>query len=197
MMKIPAHRRDILRLGAASLALGVLPGCTIVHGKNTTSITLNVAKIRAYAQAGINAAATILALTPVTAALGASTIAAITAASQALSEGLSAFEAQAGANVTIVYASDRLSTQIDALLDALEKLSQDLSAAVASISTGLDATTRASVTVALNALSTIVAIFQALLSGTVVVGTKRDSGQKPQTGQMSESLALHVLGVPL
>lgn len=52
-----------LRLSAAAI-LGALPACTVINGKNTTTFVLNVAKICAYAQAGLNAASTILSIPP-------------------------------------------------------------------------------------------------------------------------------------
>ncbi|UYH50799.1 hypothetical protein N5W20_06725 [Candidatus Kirkpatrickella diaphorinae] len=191
-MKNMFSRREALRLSAAAAILGALPACTVINGKNTTTLVLNVAKIRAYAQAGLNAASTILSIPPVSAALGAGVAAAISVASEGVSAALSAFESEAGDQVTIVYNSDSLKSKVDALLTALENLSQSLAKALASVSTELDEKTRADVTTALDALSTIVAIFQALLSGTIAVGAPYGRARGLPMTEAQALAALHV-----
>lgn len=191
-MKNMFSRREALRLSAAAAITGVLPACTVINGKNTTTLVLNVAKIRAYAQAGLNAASTILSIPPVAAALGAGVAAAISAASEGVAAALNAFEAEAGDQVTIVYNSDSLKTKVDALLTELEKLSQSLAKALTSVSTELDDKTRADVTTALDALRTIVAIFEALLSGTIAVGAAYKNAQGQSMTEAQALATLHV-----
>lgn len=191
-MKNMFSRREALRLSAAAAILGALPACTVINGKNSATLVLNVAKIRAYAQAGLNAASTILSIPPVSAALGAGVAAAISVASKGVSAALSAFESEAGDQVTIVYNSDSLKSKVDALLTQLENLSQSLAKALGSISTDLDDKTRADVTTALDALSTIVAIFQALLSGTIAVSATYDNGRGLPMTEAQALATLHV-----
>ncbi|MEE8658300.1 hypothetical protein CGLAMM_10850 [Acetobacteraceae bacterium EV16G] len=191
-MKNMFSRREALRLSAAAAIMGALPACTVIDGKNTTTLVLNVAKIRAYAQAGLNAASTILSIPPVAAALGVGVAAAISAASEGVSAALSAFEAEAGDQVTIVYNSDSLKTKVDALLTELEKLSESLAKALTSVSTELDDKTRADVTTALDALRTIVAIFEALLSGTIAVGAACGRAKGPSMTEAQALATLHV-----
>lgn len=192
-MKKPHSRRAFLRLSCASAAILTLPDCSVIHGKNTTTLILNVAKIRAYAQAGLNAAATILSLPLVASTIGAGVAATITLSSEGVVSALNAFEAEVGDQVTIVYDSGDLKSKVDALLSALEKLSHGLTKALGSMSPSLDEKTRATVATALNALSTIVAIFQALLSGAIAVGGAPRRRARP----MTESEALATLGVTL
>lgn len=191
-MKHMFNRRAILGLSCAAATMAVLPDCTVINGKNTTTLVLNVAKIRAYAQAGLNAASTILGIPPVAAALGIGVSAAISAASGAVSSALDAFEAEVGDQITVVYGADSLKSKVDALLTALDDLTENLTKALTTVSTELDANTRADVMTALNALKTIVAIFQALLSGAIAVSTPR---MAPRDRPMNEAEALKTLGV--
>lgn len=94
--------------------------------------------------------------------------------------------------MTIVYNSDSLKSKVDALLTELENLSQSLAKALTSVSMELDAKTRADVTTALDALSTIVAIFQALLSGTIAVGAPYGHARGLPMTEARALAALHV-----
>ena len=83
-------RRTFLRSTGLVAAAATLTACTVTTSGKTTTLTLNTTKVKAYAQAGINAVTTILSITAISTAMGAPAVAVIEAAGGALSTALSA-----------------------------------------------------------------------------------------------------------
>ncbi|OUJ16475.1 hypothetical protein [Acetobacter sp. DsW_063] len=176
-------RRAALR-GLGALAAGTaLAACTVTTSGNVTTITLNVAKITAYGQAGVNAAATIISLASGISALT-PYLAAIEAAETALATALTAFSAAAGSSVTVSYDDTNWKTRVDSLLSDIESVSSTIAAAISGAGSSLSSTVKSDATTAANALATVVSLFEALLGSTSAA----------RLG-MTEAQALKALGV--
>ncbi|MCP1246480.1 hypothetical protein NKW54_11070 [Acetobacter cerevisiae] len=99
-------RRTFLCSASLVAAAGTLTACTVTTSGKTTTLTLNTTKVKAYAQAGINAVTTILSITAVSTAMGAPAVAVIEAAGGALSTALSALASETNGNLTVSYDAD-------------------------------------------------------------------------------------------
>ncbi|GBQ69571.1 hypothetical protein AA103196_2250 [Ameyamaea chiangmaiensis NBRC 103196] len=179
-------RRCFLRALAAGSAIGVLGACTVSTSGNVTTITVNVAKVKAYGTAGLNAVSTILSVAAIASAIGAPAVAGIEAASVALSASLAAFSTAAGSSVTVTYDNTSFKTAIDSVLADLKAVASDLAAAISGANTKVGSSALSTATTALDALQTVVSVFEGLLG---VVSARRVGAT------MTEAQALAILHV--
>jgi hypothetical protein len=153
-----------LSAGAASLTLA---GCATMKDGHTTTVTLNVAKVTAYAQAGLNAITSVtdaLALFP---SLSTYTAPALKVEA-ALEEALGNFTTAAGSSVSVSYDDTSIKTLVDLVLAAIQSvaslIARVIEAMAAQAALGLSDRTVAKVKLVYDALTTIVSVFRALLS---------------------------------
>ena len=177
-------RRGFLGALAAGSALGVLGACTVTKNGKVTTITLNVAKVKAYGQAGLNAVDTILSIAAVATAIGAPAVAVINVADGALSAALTAFTSAAGSSITVSYDNANMKTRINSVLSALQVVATDLQAGLTGASAKVSSSILSDAMTALSALKTLVSVFEGLLG---VVSLAEPA--------MTEAQALRVLGV--
>ncbi|MGS0648900.1 hypothetical protein ACU81Q_14880 [Komagataeibacter melomenusus] len=189
-------RRAFLR-GSSALVAGVaLTACTVTKNGEVTTLTLNVAAIKDYGQAGLNAVSTILSIAALASAIGAPTVAIINAGDTALGAALNAFSSAAGSTLTITYDDTNWKSRVDSVLSALATVESDLSAAITGVETKVASTDLSNANTALNALATIVSAFKALLDSVAVrrpVGAMATTTPAPSQAQVQQ--ALRVLGV--
>ncbi|KXV38582.1 hypothetical protein AD942_13475 [Gluconobacter japonicus] len=157
------NRRDFLKFLAAGSALGTLGACTITSSGNVTTVTLNVAKVKAYGVAGLNAVTTILSIDAVASAIGTSSVTAIETAGLTLQNALTAFLNAAGSNVTITYDSTSFKSQIDSILADLQNVSSLLGVAVSQASSMFPGSILENAGTVVSALKTILSIFEGVL----------------------------------
>ncbi|GAN95351.1 hypothetical protein Geu3261_0020_014 [Komagataeibacter europaeus NBRC 3261] len=198
---VDGGRRRFLGMGLLSAAgiaaAAMLPGCKSTTTGNVTTITINVAEIKDYGQAGLNAVTTVLSIAAVASAIGTPAVGIIGLADTALSTALTDFSTAAGSTLTITYDDTNWKTRVDSILSALTKVESDLSAAITGVSTKVSSTDLANANTALNALATIVSAFKALLDSVAMrrnVGA-RLSGSAAAPSQAQVQQALQVLGV--
>lgn len=198
---VDGGRRRFLGIGLLSAAgiaaAATLPACTVTKSGNVTTITINVAEIKDYGQAGLNAVSTILSIAAVASAIGTPAVGIIGLADTALSTALNSFSMAAGSTLTISYDDTNWKSRVDSVLSALTKVESDLSAAITGVSTKVSNTDLSDASTALNALGTIVSAFKALLDSVAVrrnVGA-RLSASTPAPSRVQVQQALKVLGV--
>ena len=190
-------RRAFLRNSSALVAAAALAACSTSKSGNVTTITINVAEIKDYGQAGLNAVTTVLSIAAVASAIGTPAVGIIGLADTALSTALTDFSTAAGSTLTITYDDTNWKTRVDSILSALTKVESDLSAAITGVSTKVSSTDLSNANTALNALATIVSAFKALLDSVAArrnVGA-RLSGSAVAPSQTQVQQALQVLGV--
>lgn len=161
-------RRVLLRAGTGTLAAGLLAACAVTKSGNVTTITINVAEIRDYGQAGLNAVSTILSIAALASAIGSPAVGIINVADTALSAALTSFSTAAGSTLTISYDDTNWKSRVDSILSALTKVEDDLSMAMTGVSTKVSGTDLSDASTALNALGTIISAFRALLDSVAV-----------------------------
>lgn len=195
-------RRSLLRTSSLGLAAALLAACTVTTQNGVTTITLDVAKIKNYGQAGLNAAATVgsfLSGFPTLAPY----VAAIELADTALSGALTAFSTAAGSTLVITYNDANWKTRIDSLLTDLNKVGDAIEGAISGSGSVLSAKVLAEAKTYKNALATLISVFQGLLgvsdatapaSSAMPRAMIRTGAPHPITG-MTEAQALKVLGV--
>ncbi|GLP90272.1 twin-arginine translocation signal domain-containing protein [Gluconobacter frateurii] len=157
------NRRSFLKVLAAGSALGVLGACTVTTSGNVTTVTLNVAKVKAYGTAGINAVTTILSIAAVSSAIGAPTVAVIEAADVALQSALKAFSDGAGSKVMVSYDSTSFKSQIDSVLVDLQSVTSLLGIAVSQAASTVPNSILVNANTALSALKTVLSVFEGVL----------------------------------
>lgn len=158
-----SSRRGFLRTLAACTTLGVLGACTITKNGSVTTITVNVAKVKAYGQAGLNAVATVLSIAVVASAIGAPTVELIDVADAALDAALTAFTSAAGSSVTVSYDDATMKTRINSVLADLQKVSSLLQSGLTGASTKVSSSILSDANAALSALKTFVSVFEGIL----------------------------------
>lgn len=196
-------RRSFLRWSAL-IGATALTACTVTTTNGVTTLTLDVARVKNYGQAGLNAAATVTGFLSTFPALAPYALA-ITAAETALSGALSAFSTAAGSTLTISYNDATWKTRVDSILTDLDTLAGAIESAIAGSGSALSATVLTNAKTADSALATLISVFKALLG---VADAKAPVGNRmhmtrdrvlvgapvPATG-MTEAQALKVLGV--
>ncbi|MBO1326034.1 hypothetical protein K2X14_10290 [Acetobacter sp. TBRC 12305] len=181
-------RRAVLRHGAQLGVLGAataLAACTVTTSGTTTTLTLDVAKVKTYGQAGLNAAATVMGfLAPIPAL--APYAAGVQAACAGLSKALDAFSAAVGPALAVSYDDATCRTLVNSILSDMGALSSAMTAAIQGSGTLLSATVGADATTALNALDTLIDLFRGVLG---LAGDRARASPR-----MTEAQALAVLG---
>lgn len=197
-------------MGCALMSVGALvavattPGCSVTTTNGVTTITLDVAKVKAYGQAGLNAAATVTSFLSTFPTMAPYALA-ITTAETALAGALSAFSSAAGSTLTISYDDASWKTRVDSILTDLDTLAAAIESAIAGSGSTLSTSVIADAKTADNALATIIIVFKVLLG---VSDAKAPAGTRmrvtrdmllvgapvPATG-MTEAQALAALGV--
>lgn len=183
-------RRGLMTMLAAMSTMPLLASCETVTNGNTTTHTLNVAKIESYATAGLNAANTvvsILALNPSFLVF----VAPIKVVSESLSKNLDVFSSVVGDKIEISYDDTNFKTLVNTLMDDLDRVLTLIGTSVVSIlkdSLGLDSTLINRITVARDALATLVSVFKIMVGGFISTA----SGNEPT---MTEAQALVALNV--
>jgi hypothetical protein len=178
-------RRGALRASSALAALGLLARCGVVATRTTngvTTVTINVAKVNAYAQAGSNFAAAILS-EPLIATFIAPYAAVITAAQTLIMTDLTAFDAAAGGSVTLTFNAASIPLFISSVLTDMETLLGDVMKALPA--SAIVGTVEANI----EALSALISLFEAMIG---VMPAAAKPGAAPP---MSETDALKVLKV--
>ncbi|MBO1326843.1 hypothetical protein K2X14_17255, partial [Acetobacter sp. TBRC 12305] len=155
-------RRNFMRSSALGLSAAVLAACTVATTNGVTTITLDVAKVKNYGQAGLNAAATVTSYLSSFPAMAPYALA-ITAAETALSGALGAFSTAAGSTLTISYDDATWKTRVDSILTDLDTLAAAIENAIAGAGSILSASVIADAKTAYNALATVISVFKALL----------------------------------
>lgn len=193
--------RALMSVGAL-VAVATVSGCHVTTTNGVTTITLDVAKVKAYGQAGLNAAATVSSFLSAFPAL-APYAAAISVADTALSGALSAFSDAAGSTLTINYNDATWQTRVSSVLTGMTTVGGAINSAIAGSGSILSAKVIADAKTASNALATIVSVFEALLGissahAPVHAGMTCDmvfvGASNPTTG-MTEAQAMAILGV--
>jgi hypothetical protein len=188
-------RRGFLGLGAG-IAAAALGACTVSKSGNVTTVTLNVAEIKDYGQAGLNAVTLVLSIAAVASAIGTPVVGVIGLADTALSTALTDFSNAAGSTLTITYDDTNWKSRVDSILSGLTTLQTDLTAAITGASTKVSSADLSNANTALTALGTIVSAFKGMLdslAGRRNVGTMVAVAVPPAKVRVQQ--ALQVLGV--
>lgn len=156
-------RRNFMRTIVAGTAIGALGACTITTSGGVTTLSLNVAKVVAYGQAGINAVSMILSVAAVSSAIGAPAVAIINTSATALEAALAAFKTTAGSAVTVSYDNTSVKTAVDSVLSDLKTVAANLSSAVAGASTSVSSDILSTLNTTLKAVETVLSAFEAVL----------------------------------
>lgn len=183
-----SRRNLLLTLGAASM---MLASCSVVKNGSSTKLELDTIKVVNYAQAGLNAAATVagvVSLVPGMSDITAKFSTVITS----LSTNLTAFKDKIGSDIVIIeYNDSNWKSIVDSILKDIETISSIITAFVAQVTESnaiKDSKVVDQMSIVATAIATIVAIFKA------AVGAIPDTAAK-DAKYMSESEALAVLGV--
>ncbi|GCE89420.1 hypothetical protein MSKU15_1021 [Komagataeibacter diospyri] len=199
---IDGGRRRFLGMGlmtaAGIAAVASLSACSVSMTGNVTTVTINVAEIKDYGQAGLNAVSTVLSIAAIASAIGTPAVSIIGLADTALSTALTTFSDAAGSTLTISYDDTNWKSRVDSVLSALTKVESDLSAAITGVSTKVSSSNLSNANTALNALGTIISAFKALLDSVAArrnVGARRLSGAAAAPSQTQVQQALRTLGV--
>ncbi len=177
-------RRHGLTMTAAAMPAALLAACGAVTTTTTsgiTTVTVNVAKVDAYAQAFQNAGNTILGMPGVAGLLGpyatvASNVTAI------VTTDIAAFDKAAGGKTVLTFDATSVPASVNSVLADGQKLLTTLRA-------GLPQTAIVgSLGTYLNALATVVSLFEAMIGAPPAAATR---GITP----MPEGVALTILGV--
>ncbi|MFT9220641.1 hypothetical protein [Gluconobacter oxydans] len=179
--------RALMSVGAVA-AIGMIDGCEVAKNGNVTTITINVAKVKAYGTALVNAVATILSVAAIASAVGAPTVAIIETASAALEAALDSFASSAGSTVTVDYDTTSWKTLLDSIYSDAETLVADLDSAITGASTKVTSSALSTATTALDAAKTVLSAFQALLG---ITSARR--AISPRRQGMTLDQALNVL----
>ncbi|MFT9258933.1 MAG: hypothetical protein ABF535_12810 [Acetobacter sp.] len=183
-------RRAVMRHGARMGALAAattLAACTVTTSGSTTTVTLDVAKVRAYGQAGLNAAATVMDFLAPLPGL-APYVAGIRTACAGLSGALGAFSAAVGPALAVSYDDATWKTLVNSILSDMGAVSSAIAAAIQGGGSTFSASVGADATTALNALDTLINLFSGVLG---LAGAALTPGQP----RMTERQALKSLGV--
>lgn len=163
-MKISGRhaRRAALRLLPLT-ALVLLGACTVSTSGDTTTVTISTAKIDAYGKVGISAVTTILSVAAVASAIGAPTVAIITAAGAAVTAALAGFDNATNGSVSFTLDDTSALTAAKSVVTSLSALLADLKSAASSLSGKIGSNDLANVTTSINAAETALALVEALL----------------------------------
>ena len=195
-VNLATGRRGFLGLGAGIAATAALGACTVSKSGNVTTVTLNVAEIKDYGQAGLNAVTLVLSIAAVASAIGTPAVGVISLADTALSTALTSFSTAAGSTLTITYDDTNWKSRVDSILSDLTTLQTDLTAAITGASTKGSSADLTNANTALSALGTVVSAFKGVLDSVATrrnVGAMAAAAVPPSKAQVQQ--ALQVLGV--
>lgn len=178
-------RRGFLKALGAGAAIGALGACTITKSGNVTTLTLNVAKVSAYAKAASNFIDTALSIPVIVAALGAPTVAIIKVAAAAISSGAADISSAANGSASVSYDNTDVKTAFTSIVNNFMSVVNYVKAAI----TGVESSTGTSsdlskATTAADAAETILSLLEAMISVALARG-----------GKMTEAQALRTLHV--
>lgn len=178
-------RRQVLHAGGAGCVLGLLTACTLQSDGPVTSLSLNIAKIQAYAQAGYNFSQMLLSIPVVAQQLGEAGCAFVKTVGLNIHTALDALIATAGGALTVSYNNASVKTAFQSILSDIQMLVSQ----AANILNTEDKSDSASqkIQIALTAAQTIVSLMLAMIRSSV--------GAKAVRRAMDEHEALHSLGV--
>lgn len=188
LAKKKASRRGFLAGVGALAGVGVLAACKSTTVNGVTTVEINVAKINAYGQAGINAVKTIMGFAPIAAAVPPAISTAVNVAEGILSSALSAFDTSSKGLLVVSYNDANWKSRIDSVLADMQTVSDDLRAAVSSVTGKVSSSVLNDAATALNALDTVISFFEAM------IGYLGDTKRVPI---MTEEQALAILKVPV
>lgn len=182
-------RRSLFGFGAIGLASVALSGCVTTRNGSTTTTTLSVAKVEAYIAAGLTAADTVASVFSAIPSLSKYSSDLHNAVSF-LTTASAAFSSAVGNKVTIDYNDANWKTIIDSILGAIKNIVSVIYSIIIDLKTeNLSAEQKQileKVELAYNAISTVLAVFQAVLTPATADLSKM---------KMSEGQALAVLNV--
>lgn len=119
-------RRQVLHAGGAGCVLGLLTACTLQSDGPVTSLSLNITKIQAYAQAGYNFSQMLLSIPVVAQQLGEAGCAFVKTVGLNIYTALDALIATAGGALTVSYNNASVKTAFQSILSDIQMLvSQD------------------------------------------------------------------------
>ncbi|WP_130732002.1 hypothetical protein [Komagataeibacter xylinus] len=173
-MNLMLSRRCVLRMGAATLMGGMLPGCTLTRAGKVTTITLNVAEVTDYGNALVSFANTAISLSCVAAAMGPANVALANTVIAALKEALDAFRTAAGSSTSVSYDNTSVRTAFDSIVADIEQINTLVIAVITGMASDLSSTVVSEAKTAANAASTLISLLKAMVDMTtrrLAVGT--------------------------
>ncbi len=177
-------------LGATAVALPVaLAGCGIVTSttvNGVTTVTVNVAKLDAYAKAVQNGTDALLANPLIAGAMGAGVAVAVAAALTGAADAISAIDKQANGSQTLTFSATNVPAALTSLQSNATTIYDDVQTAFTTVAAKLPAT----VAQAFSALETVVALLLAVMP-TVAVAKAALKGMP--VPRMPEARALAIL----
>lgn len=165
-MKDTSRRTFFKSIGAgaaAVVAAGVLAGCTKTVVNGVVTYTIDVAKIDAYANAGIKAGKTILAIPVLDTAIGATITDSISAGLTLLGNFLDDFNTAAKGKVVVNYNDATWKTKIDSILNSMSQINSDIKAGLSGVKSGVSAAILEKANLVANALDTLLSFFEAAI----------------------------------
>lgn len=169
-MKTLNRRALFVQAGGALMGAALLSGCVTTKQGTQTKLTINVAKINAYIQAGLNAAATVtgvVSMIPVLAVYSAP-VKKVTELLQAVQV---SFTAAVGDRLEFAYNDASVMTIVNSALDAIEQvgdLIKKIFIDVMKSTLSASATDVSKVEVTYNSIMTIISVFKALITTSFV-----------------------------
>ena len=178
-------RRGVLKGIAALAGAGAVAACTSVTKNGVTTISLNVAEIDNYAQAGLSAEQMIMSIAPIAALIPAPIATAITTDTKILVGALDSFKAATKGLLTVDYDNTDWNTRVNSVLSSIQTVESDLVAALKSVDGKVSVAFTIDANTALSALSTLIAFFKAEIG---YLGAEKDA-------KMSKDQAFKILGI--
>lgn len=183
-------RRGVIRSGGLACLGSVLTACTVTTKGAVTSLTLDVGKVEAYAQAGYNFAQMVLAVPNVAQALGAPAVAVVEVCAKNVLAALDVLKKEAHGSLTVSYNSASVKQAFQSILaDFQTVITAATTLLHAQVKGDLSPMVQSRLALGVTAAETIVSLMQAMVS--------MSSGAEERVPRMSESAALAVLGVRL
>lgn len=177
------NRRSLLFASALVAPAALLAGCATSTANGVTTITLNVASVEAWSTAFLNAS-TLIAGLPGIAGSGPSVV--LMALANVIAADIASFKTAAGGNLSLTFDRTSVPKAITSLLADGQSLLTDTKALLS----GVAAADAATAQTYLNAVATLVSLFEAAL-GNVSAKASGVLGAEP----MTERQALGALGV--
>jgi hypothetical protein len=194
-MKTMSRRALFTTLGGAALSATLLAGCTTMKDGGTTTVTLNVAKVKAYMEAGLNASATVLSTIALIPVFDTYTLP-LKKAQAALMQAETVFVESFGDKLEVSYDDTSVKTLINSVINLIQQIADQIKVILSNmiqVGISVDTPTLNKVELMYNAIATILSIFKALVM-TSMTYTKIPSLQHSELA-VAEYKALKTLGV--